>query len=232
MGKIYAGTSGWAYATWKPEFYPAKLSTANFLNHYAGRLNSVEVNYTFSRRVTEALLQRWADATPVDFLFSMKAHRLVTHITRLREPEGVTAEFLSSLEPLRKMSKLGVVLFQLPPYLKCDIARLRNFLTVLPDGMRAAFEFRHESWFCEETYEALRKAGVALCQAESEKLETPEIQTADFYYLRLRKEKYSAKVVAQKVQQLAQKRDVFVYLKHEDTPEGALTAAKVLELTK
>jgi uncharacterized protein YecE (DUF72 family) len=232
MGNIYAGTSGWAYSSWKPEFYPAKLSASKFLNHYATRLNSVEVNYSFSKRVSEDLLRRWGEETPPNFLFSMKAHRLVTHIKRLREPAGVTSEFLNSLDPLRATKKLGPVLFQLPPNFKCDMARLRDFLAGMPPGLRATFEFRHESWFCEEVYEALRKAGVALCQAESEELETPEVQTADFYYLRLRKEKYSAKVVAHKVQRLAQKGDVFVYFKHEDLPDGALAAEKVLALTE
>jgi uncharacterized protein YecE (DUF72 family) len=232
MGKIYAGTSGWAYTSWKPKFYPAKLSAANFLNHYASRLNSVEVNYTFSKRVSEELLKGWAEATPAGFLFAVKAHRLVTHIKRLREPGGVTAEFLTSLEPLHKLKKLGPVLFQLPPNFKCDIARLRDFLAGLPEGMRAAFEFRHESWFCDEAYEALRKAGVALCQAESEELGTPDMQTSDFSYLRLRKEKYSAKIVAPKIQRLARKGDVFVYFKHEDSPDGALIAEKVLTMTK
>jgi uncharacterized protein YecE (DUF72 family) len=232
MGKIYAGTSGWAYASWKPEFYPAKLGAPKFLNHYSSRLNSVEVNYSFSKRVSEELLLRWAEATPADFLFSMKAHRLVTHIKRLREPAGVTAEFLKSLEPLREAKKLGPVLFQLPPNFKCDLARLQEFLAGLPQGLRAAIEFRHESWFCEEVYDALRKAEVALCLAESEDVETPSVQTANYHYLRLRKEKYSAKAVAQKAERLAKEGDVFVYFKHEDSPDGALMAEKILALTK
>jgi len=228
MGEIHAGTSGWAYGSWKPDFYPAKLGAAKFLNHYAGRLNSVEVNYTFRRIASEELLLRWAEATPADFRFAVKAHQRITHIKRLRDAGEATADFLASLKPLRKAKKLGPVLFQLPPNFKCDVGRLREFLAGLPAGVRAAFEFRHESWFGEEVYAALRKAGAALCLAESEELETPEVVTADFNYLRLRKESCSMNAVAQRLRRLARSGDVFVYFKHEETPEGALRAEALL----
>jgi uncharacterized protein YecE (DUF72 family) len=228
MGEIYTGTSGWAYGSWKPDFYPAKLSAAQFLNHYASRLNSVEVNYTFRQIASEELLLRWAEATPADFRFAVKAHQRITHIKRLRDPAQTTMEFLASLEPLRKAKKLGPVLFQLPPNFKCDVARLREFLAAVPSWVRATFEFRHESWFSEEVYAALRKAGAALCLAESEELKTPEVVTTDFHYLRLRKERYSRKAVAERVRKLARSGDVFVYFKHEGTPEGALHAEALL----
>jgi uncharacterized protein YecE (DUF72 family) len=228
MGEIYTGTSGWAYGSWKPDFYPAKLSAAQFLNHYASRLNSVEVNYTFRQIASEELLLRWAEATPADFRFAVKAHQRITHIKRLRDPAETTAEFLASLEPLRKAKQLGPVLFQLPPNFKCDVARLREFLAAVPSWVRATFEFRHESWFSEEVYAELRKAGAALCLAESEELKTPEVVTTDFHYLRLRKERYSRKAVAERVRKLARSGDVFVYFKHEETPEGALHAEALL----
>ena len=229
MGKIYAGTSGWAYGSWKPKFYPRKLGAARFLNYYATRLSSVEVNHTFSKDVSAELLSGWVADTPEDFVFAVKAHRRITHMQRLRgEALQATADFLQSLEPLRLANKLGPVLFQLPPNFKCDVARLREFLAALPPGLRAAFEFRHESWFVEEVYGVLRGAGVALCRAESEKIVTPSVATADFHYLRLRKASYFARSVAQKVRRLAQSGDVFVYFKHEDTPEGALNAEAVL----
>jgi uncharacterized protein YecE (DUF72 family) len=228
MGDTYAGTSGWAYASWKPEFYPAKLSAARFLSHYAERLNSVEVNSTFRQIAGEELLLRWAEATPGDFRFAVKAHQRITHSKRLRDVAETAAEFLASLEPLRKAKKLGPVLFQLPPNFKCDVARLRDFLAGLPPWVRAAFEFRHESWFSEDVYSTLRKGGAALCLAESEELKTPEVVTADFHYLRLRKERYSRKAVAQRVRRLARSGDVFAYFKHEETPEGALHAEALL----
>ena len=232
VGRIYAGTSGWAYAAWKPEFYPAKLASAKFLAYYGTRLNSVEVNYTFRRYVTEKLLAGWIAATPEQFKFAVKAHQAITHTKRLRDAAETTASFLASLKPLREAGKLGPVLFQLPPFLKCDLARLDDFLAGLPRDARAAFEFRHSSWFAHEVYERLGRANVALCQAESEKLETPDIATADFAYFRLRKEKYSPSAhntVKVKVAAAAQRGDVFVYFKHEDTPEGALYAESLLK---
>jgi uncharacterized protein YecE (DUF72 family) len=232
---IYAGTSGWAYATWKPDFYPAKLPSAKFLGHYAARLNTVEVNYTFRRFPTEKLLRGWLEATPAGFTFAVKAHQKITHVARLRDVADFTSDFLRSLQPLDAEKKLGPVLFQLPPFLKCDVALLKDFLAGLPRPMRAAFEFRHVSWFVEEVYAALRDANAALCNAESEKLETPEVQTADFAYLRLRKEDYSAKArkaLTQKTAELTKRGDVFVYFKHEDTPEGALYAESLLTAGK
>jgi uncharacterized protein YecE (DUF72 family) len=231
VGKVYAGTSGWAYTTWKPDFYPAKLASAKFLGYYSSRLNTVEVNYTFRRFPTEKLLRGWSEATPADFKFAVKANQKITHIKRLKNVAEFTSEFMASLQPLDSEKKLGPVLFQLPPYLKCDLELLKDFLAGLPRTLRSAFEFRHASWFNDQVYETMRGANVALCRAESEKLETPHVQTADFAYMRLRKENYSAKAretLASQVTGLAGKGDVFVYFKHEDTPEGALHAEKVL----
>jgi uncharacterized protein YecE (DUF72 family) len=232
---IYAGTSGWAYPSWKPDFYPAKLASAKFLNHYATRLNSVEVNYTFRRFPTERLLRGWIEATPAGFQFAIKAHQKITHVARLRNVADFTSDFVRSLQPLDAEKKLGPVLFQLPPFLKCDISLLKDFLATLPRSLRAAFEFRHESWFSEEVYAALRAANAALCNAESKKLETPDVQTADFVYLRLRKEEYSAKernALEQRIARLGGNGDVYIYFKHEDTPEGALHAEQVLSAAK
>jgi uncharacterized protein YecE (DUF72 family) len=232
---VYAGTSGWAYATWKPDFYPQKLAAAKFLGYYAARLNSVELNYTFRRFPTEKLLAGSIAATPPGFKFAVKAHQNITHIKRLRGVEQFTADFLAALRPLQEEDKLGPVLFQLPPFLKCDLALLTEFLGGLPRRVRCAFEFRHISWFNDEVYAALRKANAALCQAESEKLETPHVETADFSYFRLRKESYlpkERKALAHRVSRLAELGDVFVYFKHEDTPEGVLYAEQLLAAGK
>jgi uncharacterized protein YecE (DUF72 family) len=232
---IYAGTSGWAYPSWKPGFYPPKLASAKFLTHYATRLNTVEVNYTFRRFPTEKLLRGWIESTPAHFQFAIKAHQKITHVARLRDVADFTSDFLRSLQPLDEERKLGPVLFQLPPFLKCDVALLKDFLGTLPRSLRSAFEFRHASWFSEEVYAALRAANAALCNAESEKLETPDVQTADFSYLRLRKEEYSAKerkALEERIARLGGSGDVYVYFKHEDTPEGALHAETVLPAAK
>ena len=235
MTKIYAGTSGWAYPSWKPDFYPAKLPSAKFLAHYAERLNTVEVNYTFRRFPTEKLLRGWLAVTPPGFQFAVKAHQKITHISRLKNVADFTSDFLGALEPLATEGKLGPVLFQLPPYLKADVALLQDFIASVPHNVRSAFEFRHASWFSDEIYGALREANVALCNAESEKLETPAVQTADFAYLRLRKQEYSPaeqQVIANTVSGLAKHGDAYVYFKHEETPDGALNAVKLISAVK
>ena len=231
MSTVYAGTSGWSYPSWKPSFYPAKLASAKFLGYYATRLNTVEVNYTFRAFPSEKMLTGWVAATPEHFRFAVKAHQSITHIKRLQDAGDSVARFVNALEPLRQGGRLGPILFQLPPFLKCNVSRLEAFLQVLPPGIRTAFEFRHESWFCDEIVALLRKANAALCEAESENMKTPSAQTADFAYLRLRKEDYSPaarKQIAQRVAEVAAAGDVFVYFKHEDTPEGALYAEELL----
>jgi uncharacterized protein YecE (DUF72 family) len=232
MGKLYAGTSGWTYASWKPDFYPAKLASAKFLGYYASRLNTVEVNYTFRAFPTEKLLTKWVAESPAGFKFAVKANQRITHIRRLRDAAQITTDFLNALRPLQDADKLGPVLFQLPPYIKFDAALLQEFLGGLPMNFPAAFEFRHESWFVEDAYRLLREANAALCEAESEKLETPQVETANFAYLRLRKEAYSAPEMAKlkkRIQELFEKGDAYVYFKHEETPEGALNAERLLK---
>ena len=234
MPKVYAGTSGWAYSSWKPDFYPAKLASAKFLSYYATRLNSVEVNYLFRTFPTDKLLKGWMDATPPGFKFAIKAHKMITHVKRLRGVTEFAAEFISSLQPLEKAGKLGPVLFQLPPNLKCDVPLLTEFLAGLPRHLRAAFEFRHPSWFTEEVFAALRKRNAALCLAESEEIQTPPVETANFFYLRLRKDEYTAKNLRdqkQRVADLGRRGEVFAYFKHEETPQGALHAEAVLKET-
>lgn len=231
MPKVYAGSSGWAYSSWKPDFYPAKLPAAKFLNHYATRLNSVEVNYTFRSFPTEKLLKGWIDATPPGFKFAIKAHQSITHVKRLHKASGLMTKFAASLQTLENADKLGPILFQLPPFLKCDVPRLTEFLTELPPHLRAAFEFRDTSWFVEEVYEALRRKNAALCHAESEEIQTPPLRTADFFYLRLRKDTYSAKSLRERIRrvaELAQQGDVFAYFKHGERPKAAFRAEALL----
>jgi uncharacterized protein YecE (DUF72 family) len=233
MKKIYAGTSGWAYSSWKPAFYPQKLASSGFLSYYAGRLNSVEVNYTFRRLLAPKLAKEWIRATPAGFLFAVKAHQAITHFKRLRDARSETRKFLGSLRPLVKAGKLGPVLFQLPPNFKSDLGRLEKFLSGLPRELRFSFEFRHPSWFTEDVYDVLRGFKVALCLAESDEFTTPEVTTAKFSYLRLRREKYSPRAlakVAARVKVLRRRGDVFVYFKHEDTPEGARYAESLIRL--
>jgi uncharacterized protein YecE (DUF72 family) len=231
MAQLYAGTSGWAYAGWKPDFYPAKLAQKKFLNHYGSQLNTVEVNFTFRQLVKESTLNNWIADTPESFRFGVKAHQMLTHIKRLKGTGDFLARFVSSLEPLARAGKLGPVLFQLPPNMKFDAGVLRDFLAELP-RVRVAFEFRHASWFVEETWALLRERNVALCVAESETFASPDVTTADFAYYRYRKASYSPDERNGMLKVLRGHtdagRDVFAYFKHEETPEGVLYARDLL----
>jgi uncharacterized protein YecE (DUF72 family) len=232
MAKVYIGTSGFAYASWKPTFYPEKLPAAKFLEHYGTRLTSSEINYTFRRLPTAKTLENWVKATPEGFLFSVKAHMRLTHILKLKECGEFLDLFFKSIEPLRSARRLGAVLFQLPPAMKADLKTLAEFLALLPEDLRHTFEFRHESWLQPELYELLQKHGAALCLAESEKLIVPKVLTGSFVYSRLRKPEYTEddrKEIAAEVLKLqGEGRDVFLYFKHEERPEGALYAEDVL----
>jgi len=232
MAELFAGTSGWAYPSWKPDFYPQKLAQKKFLNHYATQLNAVEVNFTFRQLVKESTLQNWLAETPADFRFTVKAHQVITHIKRLKDAEEFVKRFLLTIEPLASAKKLGTVLFQLPPNLKADPELFANFLAVLPRALPSAFEFRHPSWFSEQTYEALRGHGAALCIAETEELTTPEVATAGFVYYRFRKPNYppdEREAMINRIREhLSAGRDVYAYFKHEETPEGAIYARELL----
>ncbi len=226
---LYLGTSGWAYPTWKPAFYPEKLAQKKFLNFYATKLNTVEVNFTFRQLVKETTIQNWLADTPDHFRFTIKAHQVLTHIKRLKSSEEFLKRFLATLEPLERAKRLGPILFQLPPNFKADQSVLAEFLATIPRGVRAAFEFRNASWFEGEkfegeklgeeksgegktgeskvgdltkedenriedapTWQTLRARNAALCVAESEDRDTPDVLTADFAYYRYRKPSYSA----------------------------------------
>jgi uncharacterized protein YecE (DUF72 family) len=232
MAQLFVGTSGWAYPTWKPDFYPAKLAQKKFLEHYATQLNTVEVNFTFRQLVKESTIQNWIVQTPASFRFGVKAHQVITHIKRLKGTEDFLPRFLATIEPLANAGKLGPVLFQLPPNLKADTVLLKDFLAVVPRGLPAAFEFRHDSWFADSTWEVLQSRGIALCVAETEERTTPDVVTAPFAYYRFRKPSYTEEerrgMVARIGEHIAAGRNVFAYFKHEETPEGALYAVQLL----
>jgi uncharacterized protein YecE (DUF72 family) len=232
MAQLFAGTSGFAYAAWKPDFYPQKLAAKNFLQHYATRLNAVEANYTFRQLPKSTTLENWVAAVPEGFRFACKAHQRITHFNRLKESE-FTELFFKAIDPLRAARRLGPVLFQLPPNFKVDVALLEAFLAKLPQDIRCAFEFRNASWMTDEVYKLLQKHRVALCLAESDSFEVPKVVTADFVYARLRKEEYTPadrKEVSKRVrEQLAAGLDTYVFFKHEETPAGALYAEELLK---
>jgi len=219
---IWVGTSGYNYPEWKGNFYPADLAAAKMLPYYANHFPTVEINYTFYRAPTEKILDGWSQATPDPFMLTLKAPKRITHDARLRDCGDKVRQFLETAAVLGP--KLGVLLFQLPPNLKKDLALFDAFLDAFPPRVRASFEFRHPSWFDAEVFDRLRSRDLALCVADSEKLAAPVEMTASSGYFRLRDEGYTPADIerwAQVVSAAAEGRgDMFVYFKHEDAGKG------------
>jgi uncharacterized protein YecE (DUF72 family) len=233
MPKLFCGTSGFAYPQWKPVFYPKNVPAKRFLEHYATRLNSVEINYTFRRLPSASTLANWTAMTPPEFSFAVKAHERITHFLHLKNAGEFTSAFFQAVQPLHDAGRLGPVLFQLPPQLRCDLTLLGDFLAILPRAVKISFEFRHASWLNDDVYALLEKHGACLCLAESEKLAIPQVLTAGFVYFRLRKPDYSPEdrsAIADSVRDLLEKgKDIYVFFKHDETPDGALYAEDLLQ---
>ena len=231
--RVHVGTSGWAYKVWQPAFYPEKLPQSKYLQHYATRLNTVEVNYTFRHLLAEKTIGNWLQQTPDTFKFVVKANQRITHIKRLKDVDDALKAFVVSVSPLERAGRLGPILFQLPPNMKAVPEVLDAFLGKLPKALKAAFEFRHESWFGDESTQVLRNHGAALCVAESDDFTTPEIHTGSFAYFRFRKSDYSKTdrdKAAERIEAAAaQGKDVFAFFKHEERPDSPLWAVEVLE---
>jgi uncharacterized protein YecE (DUF72 family) len=228
---FHVGTSGYSYKEWKGSFYPEDLPAKQMLRYYAGRFRSVEMNNTFYRMPKADALKALVDEVPAGFQFAIKAPQRITHFQRLRGADESVSHFLEVTGVLKE--HLGPLLFQLPGNFKKDLPRLREFLALLPPGRRAAFEFRHESWFDQEVFDALRERQVALCVAEAEDTpETPLISTADWGYLRLRLPAYGDADLKKWVTRIAEQkwRDVFVFFKHEDEGKGPKFADRFLQL--
>lgn len=231
MGQAYFGTSGFDYPEWKPAFYPADLKRKEFLRYYATRLRSVELNNTFYRSPDAGRIAAWSDATPEFFRFTLKAPRSITHIQRLALPSESLTYFLQVSSGLGQ--RLGALLFQLPPFLKCDGLRLASFLSVLPREIPVAFEFRHDSWFNPEIYKILEENTAALCIHDSDDGTTPLVVTSRLVYLRLRRSQYppaSRSGWQERIRAWVREgRDVFTYIKHEDNPDAPLIALELSE---
>ncbi len=190
------------------------------------------MNYTFRRLLSEKAAESWmVDAGP-DFKFAPKANQYITHMRRLKDAEEPLQRFLGAVEPLLRRKQLGPVLFQLPPNLKADVPLLSEFLALLPRAIQCAFEFRHESWFNDDTYQALKNRNVALCIAETESITTPEERTAEYIYFRFRKPSYDAAEVrklAERVERcLADGLETYAFFKHEEDPRSPLNAVELL----
>jgi uncharacterized protein YecE (DUF72 family) len=216
------GTSGFSYPAWRGAFYPDKLPASGMLAFYAGVFRAVEINNTFYRMPSPALLAGWTEQTPAAFRFVLKAPQQITHRLRLKEAAEPAAEFVRRSAALGE--KRGPLLFQLPPNLKADLGRLEGFLAALPDGVEPAFEFRHASWFQDDTWSVLRARSAALCVAQTDDLDTPLVATAPFGYVRLRREAYTVEELAgwaARLRGVEGWRRVYVFLKHDEAGRAA-----------
>lgn len=226
MAQAFTGTSGFDYLEWKPGFYPGDLPRKRFLSYYASRFRAVELNNTFYRIPNSARIAAWSAATPDGFAFSLKAPRRITHFERLKTPSSALDQFIKVAAELGP--RLGALLFQLPPYLKCDGERLSLLLASVPLGLPIAFEFRHESWFRGDVYRTLERAGAALCIHDADEGTTPEVITSHFAYVRLRRSGYTAELRREWLEKIRKwtggGTDVYVFIKHEDNPDAPLIA--------
>jgi uncharacterized protein YecE (DUF72 family) len=214
--RVLVGTSGYSYKEWKGPFYPKDLPAGRFLAYYAERFPTVEINNTFYRMPTSKLVEGWASEVPESFTFALKAPQRITHNAKLKGAGDAVGAFVRTAGVLA--NRLGPLLFQLPPFMKKDVPRLDEFLAEAPKGVRIALEFRHASWFDDETWTTLRKHGAALCVAEGEKLESPLVATADWGYVRLRRDEYPDDVIAHWAEKILEQpwKEAFVYLKHDE----------------
>jgi uncharacterized protein YecE (DUF72 family) len=231
--KLYVGTSGYSYKEWKGNFYPEDLPAKEMLAYYARHLPAVEINNTFYRLPQPGMIENWKDQVPPEFRFSLKATQRITHIKRLKNAADETNYLLESARLMEQ--RLGVVLFQLPPNMKKDTERLRDFLKFLPDDLRAAFEFRHETWFDEEVLSLLRQENCSLVVSDTDEKPLTEIAaTASWGYLRLRRTSYDQPDLAEWMKRVQAQNwtDAFVFFKHEDEGTGPKLAAQFLQLAK
>ncbi len=225
---VRIGTSGYSYAPWKGSFYPEDMKAADMLRYYSERFPTVEINNTFYRMPTPATIGHWAAETPANFSFVLKASRRLTHERRLQDGDGV-AYFFRTAALLA--DRLGPALFQLPPFFRKDVDRLRDFLAKVPDGRRVALEFRHPTWFDDEVYDALRAHGAALCFADTDEAPNPAlVPTADWGYLRLRRTEYDDAALDSWAERILRQpwREAWVFFKHEEAGIGPALAAQMI----
>ena len=228
---VFVGVSGFSYATWKGKFYPKDLKTEDFLSYYAGKLSSVEINSSFYAPPSATMVKSWASRTGEDFRFAIKSPRLITHTLKLGKGASDAAERLAKTLDLLS-GKLGPVLFQLPPFFRQDLKTLEFFLTQTVSAKKKVFEFRHESWLSDSTYQLLDKHEAGFCIAETEDMRPVLRVTGGLPYFRLRKDAYTARELTdwtEKIREITKGSEAFVYLRHDETGENALYAMEMRE---
>jgi uncharacterized protein YecE (DUF72 family) len=229
---FYVGTSGFSYKEWKGNFYPEKMKEKDMLAHYAQHLSAVEINNTFYRMPRREVLTNWSEITPDDFRFIIKASRRITHFKHLKDADEPMRYLFQAVEVLG--DKLGAILFQLPPNMRCDLDRLQRFVELVPNDMPVSFEFRNPSWFDDDVLDCLRSRNMSVCFSDSDTLDLPFVSTADWGYLRLRRPAYDEQALRgwQQAAMEAKWRDALVFFKHEDDGAGPALAGEFLELVR
>jgi uncharacterized protein YecE (DUF72 family) len=219
--RILAGTSGYAFKEWKGNFYPQDLKDDGMLGYYASKFPAVEINNTFYRLPRENVLRDWAAQVPETFTFALKASQRITHYARLKEESASLVDFLLK-NTATLGERLGPILFQLPPNMKKDVDRFRGFLGLLPSDRRYVFEFRHESWFADDVYDAMRQRDIAMCIAEQDDFKCPVVCTSTWGYLRLHKLDYDAGALVDWAKCVTgqQWNQAYVFFKHDETENG------------
>jgi uncharacterized protein YecE (DUF72 family) len=231
--RFHAGTSGYSYNAWKRKFYPAKLPASEMLGYYAQHFSTVEINSTFRGLPEASVVTAWSEQVPASFRFALKAPQTITHRKRLKNVRQETKAFLKLADVLGR--RRGPLLFQLPPNFKKDVPRLEGFLKLVADQKQVAFEFRHESWFDDEVFDCLSAASCALCMADTDEAPITKVtRTTNWGYVRLRRERYSAKQLGNWIDKLQGQRwkEAYVFFRHEETGTGPKFARRFLELAE
>jgi uncharacterized protein YecE (DUF72 family) len=226
----FVGTSGFSYPAWKGSFYPKEIKTDQMLRYYAERFTGVEINNTFYRMPKRDMLAAWPSQVPDTFRFVLKASQKITHMRRLKDVSNEVAYFIETASVLGP--QLGPILFQLHPTMKKDLARLIEFLDLVPSHVRVALEFRHQSWYEQDVYDALSVHNAALCVSETDEEASPAVRTSDWGYLRLRRSDYDDPALSRWNEQIERQgwQRAYVFFKHEDEARGPVFATRYIEL--
>lgn len=235
--KLYVGTSGYSYNEWKGNFYPEDIKSKEMLKYYAKHFSTVEINNTFYRIPKKEVFESWKEQVPAKFRFILKAPQMITHIKRLKTDTKDTVEYFAKVSSALE-EKRGVVLFQLPPNFKLNLERLDEFIKIVPEEIKAAFEFRNESWFnppeADDVYALLKKRNFALCLSDTDEEPVKElINTADWSYLRLRRANYTKKKLSEWHKRIAEHsnwKEAYIFFKHEEEGKGPEFAKGFLEI--
>ena len=233
--QLYVGTSGWAYTIWKPEFYPNNVASKNFLKYYATQLNTVEVNYTFRRSLTEKAATDWVADVGPEFPLRLESQSIHHSHSQAAELRGADSALSCDSTTAGRAARSGAV--PAAANQKADVSVLRDFLALLPRNFKTAFEFRHASWFSEEVYQALRRSQChSLPRGNREADHARDVRTANYIYFRFRQPSYSTEEVAKLAERVrrcvADGLETYAFFKHEEDPRSPFNAVELLKTVR